>query len=90
MTAEGYPASYRKGDEIAGLEGADGPDVKVFHAGTAHEGERVITAGGRVLCVTALGGDVASAQQAAYAVADRSSWPGVHYRRDIGHRAVTR
>ncbi|MEX1081216.1 MAG: phosphoribosylamine--glycine ligase [Halofilum sp. (in: g-proteobacteria)] len=90
MAAEGYPGSYRKGDAIAGLDGADASDVKVFHAGTAHEGERVVTAGGRVLCVTALGGDVASAQQAAYAVADRISWPGVHYRRDIGHRALAR
>lgn len=90
MAADGYPGSYRKGDPIAGLDEAEGVDLKVFHAGTANEGAEVVTAGGRVLCVTALGGDVAEAQRAVYAAVDRISWADVHYRRDIGHRALSR
>ena len=89
LAAEGYPGSVRKGDAIEGLEG-DAPETKVFHAGTADRDGRVVTAGGRVLCVTALGATVAEAQQRAYARASRIAWSGMHYRRDIGYRAVAR
>jgi len=91
LAAGGYPGAYRKGDVIEGLPEAEPEDVKVFHAGTRlREDGRVVTAGGRVLCVTALGETVAAAQRRAYEVADRIRWPGVYCRRDIGHRAIAR
>ena len=91
MAAEGYPADYRKGDVIQGLDQVQGEDIKVFHAGTAlNEKGEVITAGGRVLCVTALGDTVSDAQKRAYEGVHKISWPGVYYRTDIGHRAIAR
>lgn len=90
MAANGYPDSYPKGDAIEGLDAADDDTVKVFHAGTAQADGGIVTAGGRVLCVTALGGDVAEAQANAYRVVERISWTGAHYRRDIGHLALAR
>lgn len=91
LAAGGYPGAYRKGDVIEGLPEAEPEDVKVFHAGTRlREDGRVLTAGGRVLCVTALGETVAAAQRRAYEVAARIRWPDVYYRRDIGHRAIAR
>ena len=70
---------------------ADQPEtVKVFHAGTAERDGKVVTSGGRVLCVTALGDNIAAAQQACYAAADRISWDGMTLRRDIGWRAIAR
>ena len=89
MAAEGYPGPYRKGDVIEGLP-EDTPETKVFHAGTALRDGQVVTAGGRVLCVTALGETVAAAARRAYAVVEGIHWPGAHYRRDIGHRAIAR
>ena len=89
MAAGGYPGDYKKGDLIRGLP-MDAPDAKVFHAGTAERGGEVVTNGGRVLCVTALGATVKAAQARAYEIADRIQWPGVHYRRDIGYRAIAR
>ncbi|UCH53586.1 MAG: phosphoribosylamine--glycine ligase [Pseudomonadota bacterium] len=89
MAAGGYPGSYRKGDVISGLPG-EAPDAKVFHAGTALRDGATVTAGGRVLCVTALGQTVAAAQQRAYEVARTISWEGAQYRRDIGYRAIAR
>jgi phosphoribosylamine--glycine ligase len=90
LAAHGYPGSYRKGDAISGLEKADGDNAKVFHAGTALDGERVVTNGGRVLCATALGDTVAEAQANAYEAARAIYWEGVFYRKDIGYRAVER
>lgn len=91
MTAGGYPGSYAKGDVIHGLDAVDDGLVQVFHAGTTHDAAgRVVTAGGRVLCVTALGSDVGQARAAAYAQVERLAWRGAHYRRDIGHRALAR
>ena len=90
MVAGGYPGAYRKGDPISGLEGLDGDDLKVFHAGTARDDGRVVTAGGRVLCVTALGRGVAEARDAAYAAVDRIDWADAYWRDDIGHRALAR
>ena len=88
MAAAGYPESVRRGDNIEGLERAARLPGKIFHAGTRLESGRVLTNGGRVLCAVGLGAGIAAAQRAAYALADSVHWPGVHYRRDIGHRAV--
>jgi phosphoribosylamine--glycine ligase len=90
LAAGGYPDRYRKGDVIHGLERVQGEGVKVFHAGTRLEGDDVVTSGGRVLCVCALGEDVAVAQQRAYAVVAEIDWDGMYCRRDIGHRAIAR
>ena len=91
MAAEGYPGSYAKGAPILGLDAAAGPDLKVFHAGTRlGAGGETLAAGGRVLCVTALGEDVAEAQRKAYQGIARISWQGAWHRTDIGHRALAR
>jgi phosphoribosylamine--glycine ligase len=90
LAAAGYPGSARTGDGIEGLERAAQLPGKVFHAATRAEGSRVLTNGGRVLCAVGLGDTVAAAQRAAYALADAVHWPGMHCRRDIGHRAVER
>jgi len=88
MAAEGYPGTPRTGDEIQGIDDANAtPGVLVFHAGTrAADGGRILTAGGRILAVTARGDDAAAARATAYAAVDRIRWPGAHYRRDIGAR----
>jgi phosphoribosylamine--glycine ligase len=90
LATEGYPASPRKGDVVDGLDDAEQlPGVTVFHAGTKQDdGGQVITAGGRVLDVTAVGPTLAAARERAYEAAGRISWPGVHYRRDIAAAAV--
>ncbi len=90
MAAGGYPSSYRKGDVIDGLPENETAGEKVFHAGTAMQDGQVITAGGRVLCATALGDSVAQAQQRAYVLATQISWNDCFYRKDIGYRAVAR
>lgn len=90
MAAGGYPDDYRQGDIIQGLEGTDADDLKVFHAGTALRGDDVVTSGGRVLCVTALGETVSAAQQRAYEGVRRIQWAECQYRTDIGYRAVAR
>ncbi len=91
LAAAGYPENPRKGDPIDGLADAIGDDdARVFHAGTAERDNTLITAGGRVLCVTALGENVKQAQKSAYALASRITFPGMQYRRDIGHRALDR
>ncbi len=90
MAAEGYPGSYRRGDAISGLPPEPADDYKVFHAGTRDQDDEVLTNGGRVLCVTALGATARAAQTRAYELAQRIRWNGVHYRRDIGYRAVAR
>lgn len=90
LAAGGYPDTPRKGDVIRGLDAAAKLPGKVFHAGTALRGDDVVTNGGRVLCAVGLGDTVYEAQQAAYKLAGAISWEGVHYRRDIGYRAVAR
>jgi len=90
MAAKGYPGTYPRGDDIKGLAGADAANTKVFHAGTARKDRHVVTNGGRVLCVTALGDTVATAQTRAYQAVERISWSGAHYRHDIGYRAIAR
>ncbi|WP_404375332.1 phosphoribosylamine--glycine ligase [Vreelandella aquamarina] len=91
MAAGGYPGSYRKGDVIHGLADAEQAHCKVFHAGTAQNAEgEITTAGGRVLCVTALGDSVSAAQQQAYQGVKAIHWDGVEFRRDIAFRAIAR
>ncbi|MEO5346114.1 MAG: phosphoribosylamine--glycine ligase [Magnetococcus sp. YQC-9] len=91
LAAQGYPGSYPKGDVIEGLDlAATVADTVVFHAGTRSQEGRIVTAGGRVLGVTALGDGVAAAQTRAYEAVAAIQWPGVQYRRDIGYRAVAR
>ena len=90
LAAGGYPADYNTGDVISGLPQQDAEDGKVFHAGTKLDGIDVVTNGGRVLCVTALGNTVAEAQQRAYEIAAGIQWQGVFCRKDIGYRAIER
>ena len=90
MAAAGYPDSPRKGDAIHGLPSASSDDTHVFHAGTTEANGQIVTSGGRVLCVTALGDNVRSAQKRAYEVVDQIHFDGMQCRRDIGYRAVAR
>jgi len=90
LAAAGYPADYEKGKIIEGLDSVDSATQKVFHAGTASNGEAVITSGGRVLCVVGLGESVADAADLAYDAASKIHWDGVFSRRDIGYRAIAR
>ncbi len=92
LAAGGYPAGYNKGDVISGLPDVfeNGADTKVFHAGTAEKNGNVVTNGGRVLCVTALGNTVSEAQKKAYEQVKTISWDGAFYRNDIAYRAIAR
>ncbi|BEN42339.1 phosphoribosylamine--glycine ligase [Klebsiella oxytoca] len=90
LAAGGYPGDYRNGEVIQGLPQRESADGKVFHAGTRLQGNDVVTSGGRVLCVTALGDTVAQAQQRAYQLAEGIQWPGSFCRKDIGYRAIVR
>lgn len=93
LAADGYPNSYPKGDTISGLPSSSTADSssKVFHAGTAfNDQNQVVTNGGRVLCATALGETVTEAQAFAYELVNQISWNGMTYRKDIGHRAISR
>src|SRR4051794_32015343 len=90
MAAQGYPDDPLRGTEISGLAAAaSDPDVKIFHAGTKRDGDRLIADGGRVLGVTALGTDLAAARARAYAAIDKIDWPEGFCRRDIGLRGVS-
>jgi phosphoribosylamine--glycine ligase len=89
MAAAGYPLNPRKGDAITGLP-ADADDAMVFHAGTVKQGKEVLTSGGRVLCVTALGDSVKIAQTRAYEALQGIQYDGAQFRRDIGYRAIKR
>lgn len=90
MAAQGYPGKPRSGDFINTWDAPDVDNTKVFHAGTRQEGEHVVTSGGRVLCVCALGDSVADAQRRAYAEVAGISWDGEFHRHDIGWRAIER
>ncbi len=89
LAAGGYPDSYNKGDVISGLD-TEQSDSKVFHAGTKLDGDKVVTSGGRVLCVVALGDTVTQAQQKAYERVNTIHWDDVYFRTDIGHKAIAR
>ncbi len=89
MASKGYPGPYETGYPITGLDdAAKMPDVKVFHAGTRRDGERIVSDGGRVLGVTALGDTLAEAQKRAYEAVEKIHFGGAFYRRDIGNRAI--
>jgi len=89
IAAQGYPGKPKTGDAISGLDADFGTDVKVFHAGTKLDGDgRALTAGGRVLCVCALGNDLSQARDRAYGAARHIDFDGAFHRRDIGHRAL--
>jgi len=91
MAAEGYPGSYPKGMEITGLEDADALEgVKVFQAGTQMDDDRIVTSGGRVLCVTALGDDLAAAQKKAYEAVAKVHFDQSYYRKDIADKGLKR
>ena len=90
IAAGGYPGDYRNGDAISGLPTTESADSKVFHAGTRMKYGEVVTAGGRVLCVTALGDDIEKAQTKAYEAAKNIRWNDSFYRNDIGYRAIAR
>ena len=91
IAAQGYPGKPKTGDAISGLDGDFGADVKVFHAGTRLDSDgRAVTAGGRVLCVCALGNDLSQARDGAYGAAGHIDFAGAFHRRDIGHRALAR
>jgi len=92
LAAGGYPGSYRTGDIISGLPSTSSgaADAKVFHAGTAQDGDAIVTSGGRVICATAMGGSVSEAQQNAYRLASSIHWDDVYSRDDIAWRAIER
>ncbi|KAF1055172.1 MAG: Phosphoribosylamine--glycine ligase [Burkholderia gladioli] len=89
LAAHGYPDSPRKGDRINDIPEETGHSV-TFHAGTTHDGDKLVTSGGRVLCVVGLSDSVRGAQQAAYDAINQINFEGMQYRRDIGHRALNR
>ena len=90
MAAGGYPLEYQRGDVITGLDQVEDSNLKVFHAGTVlNQKNQVLTNGGRILCVTALGDTVTNAQQAAYMAVKKIHWQKVYFRTDIGYRAIT-
>ena len=90
MAAGGYPEAYNKGDEITGITDAETGDCKVFQAGTQLNDGKLVTNGGRVLCVTALGNTTSEAQQKAYQATSSVNWKDAFYRTDIGYRAIAR
>ncbi|KAA6181876.1 phosphoribosylamine--glycine ligase [Thiohalocapsa marina] len=90
LAAGGYPGDYATGDVISGLDSIQDPQAKVFHAGTRLSEGQILTSGGRVLCATALGNDVAEAQRRAYDTVARIGFDRAYWRKDIGHKAVGR
>jgi len=87
LAAHGYPEAPRTGDRIEGIPAAQ-PDCRVFQAGTRAQGKELLTSGGRVLCVTALGDNLRAARSRAYEAVERIRFDGMQYRKDIGHRAL--
>ena len=90
MAASGYPDSYEKGKFISGLKNANSiPEVVVFHAGTKKQNGKIVTNGGRVLGVTATGENTSNAIERAYEAVNQITWEGIHFRKDIGYRAIS-
>jgi phosphoribosylamine--glycine ligase len=91
LAAGGYPGTYEKGKPVTGLEYFDGKkDSFVFHAGTALNCGQILTSGGRVMNVVGMGNTIVSAIDTAYKACEHVSFEGMHYRRDIGSKAVNR
>ncbi len=91
MASKGYPGAYTKGVEIKGLSGTNETDeLMVFHAGTSVGNGRLVTSGGRVLCVTAVGKDLADARDRAYLGISKIDFDGMHFRKDIGAKAISK
>ena len=90
LASGGYPGSYQKGHPISGFDIAEEASTKVFHAGTISKNDRILSNGGRVLCVVGLGDSVREARAAAYGRVERINWDGMFYRCDIGYRALAR
>jgi phosphoribosylamine--glycine ligase len=88
LASQGYPGSYRKGDAISGLDEAQSQGALVFHAGTTQRADEIVTSGGRVLAVTALGADFHAARENCYGAVEQIQFEGAHYRRDIGWRCL--
>ena len=89
MSGIGYPESYETGEKISGLNSLSDQDgIKVFHSGTSIDNDNILTSGGRVLCVTALGDDLSQSNKNAYSVVNQIDWNGKYYRRDIGFRVM--
>jgi len=88
LAAGGYPDAYQSGAEIYGLPTAEAANSKVFHAGTKEAGSSIVTSGGRVLCVCALGQTIQDAQKNAYAIVNLINWDHIYYRTDIGFKAI--
>jgi phosphoribosylamine--glycine ligase len=88
MAAGGYPDAYDQGDIITGLPEQENENTKVFHAGTKIQGDSIVTAGGRVLCVCALGDTIQEAKANAYYLANGIHWDNAYYRTDIGFKAI--
>ncbi len=88
VASQGYPQDFDKGQAIGGLDAVEAAGAVVFHAGTAEKDGVLVNSGGRVLGVTVVADDVASAQQKVYQALQHLDWPGGYYRKDIGHRAV--
>jgi len=89
ISSKGYPESYETGQEISGLENfSDRDDIKVFHSGTKLENSNILTDGGRVLCVTALGNDLNESKENGYNAVKQIDWHGKYYRSDIGFRVM--
>jgi len=88
LASGGYPGPYQSGEKITGIEKVEG--AVVFHAGTRQDGDDLVTAGGRVLGVTAAGADLEASMKAAYAAVDKIHFAGMHYRKDIGNKGLRR
>ena len=89
MSSNGYPESYETGKEILGLDELTGKnDIKVFHSGTCIQNHNILTNGGRVLCVTALGDGLSESYENVYSAVKKIDWDGKYYRRDIGFRVM--
>ena len=91
MASGGYPGSYEKGKKITGIDQAEKlTDVVVFHAGTAKNNDDIVTAGGRVLGVTAMGQTIEDAKKRAYEAVEKIQFEDAYYRRDIADKAINR
>jgi phosphoribosylamine--glycine ligase len=89
MSSKGYPEQYATGQEISGLSHFNNEqNLKIFHSGTTLDNDKILTSGGRVLCVTALGSDIETSKALAYSAVSKINWEGCYCRKDIGYRVI--